>query len=47
MGKSYKLDEQISVNMLSLTFVLVKLSSELFDIENDDLYFCPFNLYTK
>ena len=24
MGKTYKLDEQISVNMLSLTFVLVK-----------------------
>ena len=46
MGKSYKHDEQISVNMLSLMFALVKSKkSESFGIENDDLYFCPFNLY--
>ena len=48
MGKSYKHDEQISVNMLSLMFALVKSKkSESFGIENDDLYFCPFNLYIK
>ena len=28
MGKSYKLDKQISVNMLSLTLVLVKSKSQ-------------------
>ena len=34
--------------MLSLIFALVKSKkSESFGIENDDLYFCPFNLYIK
>ena len=28
MGKSYKLDEKIAVNMLSLTFVLVKSKNQ-------------------